>query len=388
MSENFQGPVHRERRHKRVSTREVTATLETLGGPVSMTVANLSIGGALLAGRGPLERGEVWDIELKLKGTKAVTVRGEVVHVRNEGIGIAFQGVGAEETAALEKLITTAESKNALPPPLPANRRGTDELPAFMPRPEDPFAAEHDPRPPRSGSPDERAEYLRLLLKNRDETIRKAKAAYTTVVSEADQLRGHVTKMKSKLDALGAQQALTEVAIAGARAETERERQARLTEVAQEREGRLAERQTHEQLLEQEQRRTLEAIAAVSGLEAKMRRHEHEAKVALEEAENARKEAVAAVSEASNVRRAREELMQANRKAMENQTALTKEKAARTALEKQLSDEQSDRAAANQEVKTLKEEMARLKAKLVNAENAIERMASRSAGKAAKSPVK
>jgi len=63
-------------------------------------------------------------------------------------------------------------------------------------------------------------------------------------------------------------------------------------------------------------------------------------------------------------------------------------KTARAALEKQLSDEQSDRAAANDEVKTLREEMARLKTKLVNAENAIERMASRSAAKAAKSPVK
>src|SRR5581483_2356507 len=126
----------------------------------------------------------------------------------------------------------------------------------------------------------------------------------------------------------------------------------------------------------------------VSGLEAKMRRHEHEAKVALEEAETARKEAVAAVSEASNVRRAREELMQANRKAMENQTALNKEKAARAALEKQLGDEQAASAAANEELKRVKEEMARLKAKLVNAENAIERMASRSSAKAARSPVK
>jgi hypothetical protein len=376
MSEQRQGPVHRERRHKRVPTREVTATASTSGGPLTFTVANLSIGGALMTGN-TASRGEVLELELKLRGSRAVIVTGRIVHVRNEGVGVAFEGVDANETAALEKLIATAEARNALPPPLPPRAR-TDELPALSTRPEDPFAADHDPRPPRGGSPDERAEYLRVLLKNRDETIRKGKAAYTQVVTEADLLRAVANRLKTRVDALTSQHSLTEVALAAARAETESERAAH-----------LAERATAADVLEQEQRRTLEAIAAVSGLEATMRRHEVEAKHAVEEAEAARREAEAAVSEAANVRRAREELMHANRKAIEGQTALGKERTTRQAAERALADERAALAAAQDEARRLKDEMTRLKQKLVQTEAALERMASRGMhGVKARSPAK
>nr|UXE44862.1 hypothetical protein Hi04_10k_c3807_00027 [uncultured bacterium] len=363
----------RQRRHKRVTTREVTAAVSSDGAQLSFTVVNLSIGGALVTGAQAPPRGEAVDIELKLKGARAVTVRGQVVHVRSEGIGIAFEGMGATETVALEKLIASAEAQNALPPPLPAHRGRTDELPAVVPRPDDAFWVEHDPRPPRGGSPDERAEYLRVLIKNRDDGIRRGRTTLAAIIGEADALRAHATRLKARLDTAASQHSLTEVALGAARAEAEKLREAQLVE-----------RATSADLLEQEQRRTLEAIAAVSGLEASMRRHEMEAKHALQEAENARREATTSASDASNVRRAREELMIANRRAMEGQAALSKEKAARAAVEKALADEHAAAQRKDDELKGLKEEVARLKTKLINAETAIERMASRSASKASR----
>jgi hypothetical protein len=385
------GQQHKERKHKRVTTREVTATIEVAKGALVYTVQNLSIGGALVTGTAPLARGETYQIELKLKGTRAVNLRGTVVHARAEGMGIAFQNVGPDEVTALEKLIATGESKNALPPPLPLNRIRTDEIPALVPRPDDAFFFKNDPRPPRSGSPDERAEYLRVLVKNRDEAIEKGRAALAAIVAEADGLRAHAAKMKAKLETMGSQHSLTEVALASARTELETERA-----------DHMRERETFSDQLEQEQRRTLEAIAAVSGLEASMRRHEMEAKRALEEAQAARRDAEAALNDASNVRRAREELMQANRKAMETQTALSKEKTARQAAEAALAQAKSEADQANEELMRvnadlaeaqagagvaaenlkLKEEVARLKAKLVNAEAALEKMMSRGTPKA------
>jgi hypothetical protein len=382
---------HKERKHKRVTTREVTATVEVAKGALVYTVQNLSIGGALVTGTPPLARGETYQLELKLKGTRAVFLRGTVVHVRAEGMGIAFQNVGPDEVTALEKLISTGESKNALPPPLPLNRIRTDEIPVSVPRPDDAFFFKNDPRPPRGGSPDERAEYLRQLVKNRDEAIEKGRAALAAIAAEADALRAHAAKVKAKADTVASQHQLTEVALASARAELE-----------QERAEHLRERETSNDQIEQEQRRTLEAIAAVSGLEASMRRHEMEAKRALEEAQTARRDAEGALNDASNVRRAREELMQANRKAMETQTALSKEKAARTAAEQELEKAKAAADQASEELMRvtadlaeaqagagvaaenlkLKEEVARLKAKLVNAEAALEKMMSRGAAKA------
>jgi hypothetical protein len=346
-----------------VTTREVTALVATAAGPLSYTVANLSIGGALVTGGPPLARGEMFELELKLKGSKALIVRGRVVNVRGEGSGIAFEGIGTDASAALENLIATAEAQSALPPPLPPRSR-TDELPAVGPRPDDAFFSEHDPRPPRSSSPDERAEYLRVLLKNREEVIRKARAAFSSVVSEADQLRAVAARLKTRLDALTNHAALNEVALAAARADVEKEKKARLDE-----------RSTAEDLLEQEQRRTLEAIATVSGLEATMRRNEVEAKRAFDEAEAARQEAEASASDAANVRRAYQELMQTSRRPTESQSASAKERGARQAL----ATERAAKEAAQEAAQHLRDEVARLKAKLVNVEATLERMASRTA---------
>lgn len=338
------------------------ALTEVDGASVSYTVVNLSIGGALVTGPPQLAKGETLELELKLKGVKAIAVRASVVHSRADGMGIAFDSLASEDLQAMEKLISAVEALGFTPPPLPAVRvRASDDLPPAAPRPDENLFATHDPRPPRSGLPDEREEYLRVLVKNRDEVIRKARVSMGAIAVEADTLRAAAARFKQRFDTANNQLSLTEVALTNARAELEKQREAQLVE-----------RETANEQLEQEQRRTLEAIGAVSGVEAKLRRHEMESKRALEEAEAARREAQALAQDASSVRRAREELLVANRKAMETQAALKRERDAKAVTDKAL-------ATATAEVEQLKAEVSKLKAKLVAAENALERAATRRA---------
>ncbi len=266
----------------------MTAAVRTDTGVVLFSVANLSIGGALVTGGSPPPRGAALDIALALKGSKAVAVTGQVVHVRAEGIGIAFDEVSAHDALALEKLIAAAESQNVLPPPLPlARTRTNDELPAMAPRPDDAFFEGRDPRPPHSSSPDEKSEYLRVLLKNRDDAIKRGRAAMATIIAEADALRGLATRLKARLETASGQQSLTEIALAAARAANDKQLEAQQVE-----------RDTAAEMLEQEQKRTQEALAAFADLERKMRQHEQQAQRSVEAAEAARRDAASAVEAA------------------------------------------------------------------------------------------
>ena len=350
-----------QRKHKRVAAREVTAVVDLDGEKTSYVVVNLSIGGALVTGSPPLEKGASIDLELKLKGTKAVDVRGQVVHLRDGGMGIAFESLDSSHGAAMEKLIAAVEAQAPQPPPLPASRRGGDELPPAAARPEDGIFDTRDPRPPRGGAPDEREEYLRTLVKNRDEALRRGRVALAALAVEADSLRAAAGRLRARLEAANGQLALTEVALTAARNDLETQR-----------DERRAERATHNELLEQEQRRTLEAIGTVSAIEAKLRRQEIEAKRMLDEAEVARKEAAANAADSASLRKARDELLQANRKAMEAQAALKRERDAKVVSDKALAEAQAKAAA-------LEGEVSKLKAKLISAENALERAATRKA---------
>jgi len=366
-----------KRKHRRVATRGVTAVVRWDDEAISYVVANLSAGGALVLGGIPPARDLTLDIELKLKGERALDVRGHVVHARPEGIGIAFEPLTDHDTAAMTTFITAVDSQNLMPPPLPARPRGADELPPPSPRVDDAFHETHDPRPPRTASPDDREQYLRTLVKNRDETLKRGKAAYSQLYSEADQLRALAGRLKGQLEAANRQAAMNEVALATARKAQEKQVEAQLNE-----------RAGSAEQLEQEQRRTLEAIAMVSSLEATVRRRDLDISHARDEAELARREATASALEASSSRRAREELMSANRKAMESQAALTKERNARMAAEKQIGDSQASEVAAHQENESLLGEVTKLKAKLVAAEDALERMASKKqAAKGAGRPI-
>jgi hypothetical protein len=351
-----------QRKHRRVATKEVTASIDIDGNVVAYTCVNLSIGGALVAGFPILDAGTVHKLVLKVRGTGAVSVRGQVVRSRPDGMGIAFETLSSNDASAMDKLIAAVEASQPQPPPLPPSRsKSGDDLPPIAPRPADNIFDTHDPRPPRSGAPDEREDYLRQLVKNRDEVIRKGRSALAALAVEADTLRAAVGRFRQRLESANAQHELTEVALVSARGEVEKVRAAQ-----------IAERAEAAEALEQEQRRTIEAQSAVSAIEAKMHSQQLDARRVLDEAEAARKEAQANAADVASLRKAREELLAANRKAMEAQAQLKRVSDAKAVADRELIEQTA-------EANALRAELSKLKAKLVAAENALERAAGKRA---------
>ncbi|MHB8877648.1 MAG: PilZ domain-containing protein, partial [Myxococcaceae bacterium] len=382
------------RKHRRVATREVTAEVRAEGAVFSYSVLNISTGGALVGGDRSPPIGSAIEIELRHPGAEPIALTGRVAHERREeGIGLCFDPVAPAAAAAIERLITAVDTRaSAAPPPLPAGRGHRDEaLPAPAPRPgPDPFADAPDPRPPRAGSPDERLEYLRALLKKRDEALSRGRAAVAGVIAEADGLRELSARLKSNLEEASARAAGAEAALEAAAKEAKEraataaaERTSALEAASREAKARSAaveaERTAHREAMQQEMRRTLDAIAAGAGLEAKLRRQDKDVAAAREEAVAARREAAEVLADAQTLRRSREELVAANRKAMEAQAQLNKERAARVTLEADLAVSRAGQRAAEAEGSKATAEAARLKAKLVAAENALERSAARRA---------
>jgi hypothetical protein len=377
------------RRHRRVAAREVTVELKYRGTSANYSVKNISQGGMLVAGARSLPKGAAIDVELQLKGVKSVQAVGKVLYEIPEGMGVAFQPFQSDVALQMEKFIAAVDARNSMPPPLPSGPRaptaGTnlDELPPPGVRPhEDPFLEPQDPRPPRGGLPDERIEYLRTLLKSREEAIKRGKVMLGTLAQEADTLRLVAQRLKSKLEMAQGQQQLNDAALANARKAAE-----------QQLENQLHEREAAESRLEDQQRQTLEAIAAVSGLESRLRRQESDLQRAKDEAEAARREMREFQADAAALRKSREELAIANKKAMEAQALANKERGARVNAEKQLQEARSTRGGDAQDLKRLTEENAelhdevkRLKQKLINAENALERMSRKPAAPAARGP--
>ncbi len=64
----------------------------------------------------------------------------------------------------------------------------------------DPFQEPPEPRPPRGG-PEEKLEFFRQVIKQKEETLGRARSLYTAVDNEAQQLRLVATDWKAKLDA-------------------------------------------------------------------------------------------------------------------------------------------------------------------------------------------
>lgn len=352
-----------KRRHRRVAAKEVTAHVRAPGVSQSFVVQNISTGGLLLTGPRAPPRNALLDIELSLAHTLPIHVSGKVVHELPSGIGIAFEPFSTATADSLERLIVAVESRNTLPPPLPphAPKPSAPSVPAA-----DPFASGPDPKPPRSGSPDERIDYLRSLVKRRDESLQKGRALFTTVYAELEDLRAGSAKLRARLEATESQLQIGEASLAAARMSAE-SAAASLED----------ERATQNAYLDTEQRRTLEAIGTVAGLEQKIRRLEADAASAKQDAEAARREIEEINSEAAALRKVRGELAAANKKAMEAQVALTKERASRGVADQMISEARSAQQAAESEAKQQSLELARLKQKLIAAEAALERSASR-----------
>lgn len=346
-------------------------------GKGSFTVGNISTGGLLIEGAPSPPHSTLLTIEIRQPGSKSVAVTGHVVHALPQGIGIAFEPFSTAVAQSLNSFIATVEAKNNVPPPLPPRSHKEETVPA--PTGPDPFAVGPDPRPPRAGSPDERIEYLRALVKKRDESLQRGRTLFTALSSEVEDLRAASQRLQIKLDSTTGQLAIGEASLAAARRSAEQHAADLEKERAAAKQAIELERRTTGEMLEREQRETLEAIAAVAGVESKMRRFEAEVAHARKEAEAAKKAANELVSEAASLKKLREELGLANKKAMESNAALTRERASRMAADEMIREARGQQQAAVAEAKLLSAEIARLKQKLIAAESALERTAARKA---------
>jgi hypothetical protein len=99
-----------------------------------------------------------------------------------------------------------------LPPKLPGTRPSSSSAnvvqPAPLPLPSpgsrmdgDPFHEPPDPRPPRTALPDERIEFLRTVVRQKDETLARGRAIYAEREQEAQQLRKAAETIRAQLDA-------------------------------------------------------------------------------------------------------------------------------------------------------------------------------------------
>ncbi|HZA49445.1 MAG TPA: hypothetical protein VE549_01825, partial [Myxococcaceae bacterium] len=101
------------------------------------------------------------------------------------------------------------------PPPLPPKRPGqkpppfanhvvqpaTSAHPAGSRMDGDPFHEPPDPRPPRTALPEERIEFLRTVVKQKDETLARGRALYAEREQEIQQLRSAAEALRGQLDA-------------------------------------------------------------------------------------------------------------------------------------------------------------------------------------------
>src|SRR5262245_52721217 len=92
-----------------------------------------------------------------------------------------------------------------MPAPLAGLPSSLAPLPASPARPEgDPFGEPAEARPPRSGSPDEKVEFFRHVVKQKSETLARARQVYQERDAEAEALRTLATQWRAQLEtALG-----------------------------------------------------------------------------------------------------------------------------------------------------------------------------------------
>ncbi|HEX4621717.1 MAG TPA: hypothetical protein VH208_09140, partial [Myxococcaceae bacterium] len=79
-------------------------------------------------------------------------------------------------------------------PPVPVTPSGGARITG------DPFKEPPEPRPPRSGSPEEKLEYFRAVLKSKEETLARGRQLFAERDAEAEKLRGMAGALKGQLD--------------------------------------------------------------------------------------------------------------------------------------------------------------------------------------------
>ncbi|HEX4621960.1 MAG TPA: PilZ domain-containing protein [Myxococcaceae bacterium] len=395
------------RRHQRVKPKGLVAIV--IGDEERMSpVGDVSRGGLFLRTEESMPLGAAVSLELR-RADRETAVPLSVRVVRQvpdatsgsdatHGLGILFDPMAPEVEAELVKLLEEAGHVELAPPPLPSTLRspggggepafGLPEVPERGSRPEgDPFQEKPEPRMPRGGLPDEKIEHFRALVLQKSEALSRGGALFAEAVAEADRLHDLATQLRRSLELsltqveqgratarevgafqarvtqleseLGAKKAIVESA-QGARgglerqAEHLREELAALGMAAQKREAALAEAE----------RRADEADRTA--------RTEHKQRLGVEES-LARLEA-----QDSSLRKVRDELAAANRKAMEAQASSNRERRQREEVEMRLRSAEKVAGQLASEGNALKADLASLKKKLIQAEDALESAHSRS----------
>src|SRR5262249_25729210 len=85
------------------------------------------------------------------------------------------------------------------PPPLPSRRTTGDRRPAPSHALEDPFQERAEPRMPH-GLPEEKVEYFRVVLKQKQETLARARAVYAQREAELHSLNEAIGAARAHLD--------------------------------------------------------------------------------------------------------------------------------------------------------------------------------------------
>jgi hypothetical protein len=376
-------------------------------------VEDVSRGGLFLRTEATLPIGTRHPIELRRAGgRKGLSMSGWVVRQvpgpdaaedTVAGLGILFDALDPEMEAELLGLLTEVGEPEAAPPPLPAppKRNSSESVPAFPevpPRGErfdgDPFQERPEPRPPRSAMPDEKLEFFRGLVNLKNEALDRGRSVYSQAIAEADTLHEVATALRKALDGLvvqveqwrasardlgsmqarvtqleselSAKQSVLDFALA-ARGDLERELDGLQTELA----------------VAKERARNAEAALEIArtdaeGVHENLERQVLEAKrtLKLERDQTAkdRDRLTKLEAEAGDkaVKKLRDELAAANKKAMEAQASLNREHREREAL--QLRFAEADKAAAEvtAERDAARADLASMKRKLIAAEEALE----------------
>jgi Tfp pilus assembly protein PilZ len=392
------------RRHQRVKPKGLVAIV--IGDKERMSpVGDVSRGGLFLRTDEAMPLGAAISLELRRADRDStVPLSGRVVRQvpdatsatdATHGLGILFDPMAPEVEAELVKLLEEAGHVELAPPPLPSALRGLlgeldSGLPAVPergPRPEgDPFQERPEPRMPRGGLPDEKIEHFRALVLLKNEALNRGRALFAEAVAEADRLHDLATQLRKSLEL-----SLTQVEQGRATAREVGAFQARVSQLESELAAKRAiveSAQGARDGLERQAERLREELAAMGVAATKRETALAEAETRADQAERtarteqkqrlAVEEKLARLeAQDTSLRKVRDELAAANRKAMEAQATSNRERRQREEVETRLTSAEKVAAQLAGEGNALKADLASLKKKLIQAEDALESAHSR-----------
>jgi chromosome segregation ATPase len=248
---------------------------------------------------------------------------------------------------------------------------------------------------PRGGLPDEKIEHFRALVLQKNEALNRGRALFADAVAEADRLHDLATQLRKSLEL-----SLTQVEQGRATAREVGVFQARVTQLESELGAKRAivesaqgARGGLERQAEQLREELAELGAAARKREAALAEAERRADDAERNARAEQKQRLSAEekmarleAQDSSLRKLRDELAAANRKAMEAQAGSNRERRQREEVETRLSSAEKVAGQLASEGNALRADLASLKKKLIQAEDALESALTRSKARKAGTP--